>query len=61
MSKDPRTPAPKLPKPIKVDVINPRYEGATFEMVVKAMLQRPRKRPDQDEDEPTDDGAHSPT
>ena len=30
-------------KNIKVDVKNPRYEGATFEMVVKAMLQRPRK------------------
>ena len=28
---------------IDVDVVNPRYEGATFEMVVKAMLQRPRK------------------
>ena len=61
MSKDPKTPAPETPTPIKVDVINPRYEGATFEMVVKAMLQRPRKRPDQDDDEPTDDGAHSPT
>ena len=51
MSKDTEKPAPKPPKNIKVDVINPRYEGATFEMVVKAMLQRPRKRPDQDEDE----------
>ena len=61
MSKDPKPPVPKPPTPIKVDVINPRYEGATFEMVVKAMLQRPRKRPDQGEDEPTDDGAHSPT
>ena len=61
MSKDTEKPAPKPPKNIKVDVINPRYEGATFEMVVKAMLQRPRKRPDQDDDEPTDDGAHSPT
>ena len=30
-------------KDIEVDVKNPRYEGATFEMVVKAMLQRPRK------------------
>ena len=51
------------PKPpaVEVKVVNPRYEGATFEMVVKAMLQRPRKRPDQDDDEPTDDGAHSPT
>ena len=60
MSKDPKTPAPETPTPIKVDVINPRYEGG-FEMVVKAMLQRPRKRPDPDEDESTDDGAHSPT
>ena len=53
------------PKPadIEVEVVNPRYEGATFEMVVRAMLQRPRKRADQDEDEDerTDDGAHSPT
>ena len=61
MSKDPKTPAPEPPTSIKVDVINPRYEGATFEMVVRAMLQRPRKRPDPDEDESTDDGAHSPT
>ena len=43
MSKDTEKPAPKPPTPIKVDVINPRYEGATFEMVVKAMLQRPKK------------------
>ena len=28
---------------VKIDVKNPRYEGATFEMVVKAMLQRPKK------------------
>ena len=61
MTKSPKPPAPKPPKNIKVDVINPRYEGATFEMVVKAMLQRPRKRPDHDDDEPTDGGAHSPT
>ncbi len=39
MSKNP-TP---LPTDIKVDVINPRYEGATIEMVAKAMLQRPKK------------------
>ena len=39
-----KPPAPKSPKQrVKVDVINPRYEGATFEMVVKAMLQRPKK------------------
>ena len=60
MSEDTKKPAPKPPKNIKVDVINPNYEGATFEMVVKAMLQRPRKS-DQDDDEPTDDSAHSPT
>ena len=47
MSKDPTPPpVPKPPTPIKVDVVNPRYEGATFEMVVKAMLQRPRKDDD---------------
>ena len=39
MSKKP-TP---LPTDIEIDVVNPRYEGATFEMVVKAMLRRPRK------------------
>ena len=43
MSKDPNPPVPKPPTPIKADVKNPRYEGATFEMVVKAMLQRPKK------------------
>ena len=43
MSEDPKPPVPKPPTPIKVDVINPNYEGATFEMVVKAMLQRPKK------------------
>ena len=48
MSTPPKTPAPKPTTPIKVDVINPRYQGATFEMVADALLQRPRKRPDQD-------------
>ena len=43
MSKDTEPPAPKPPKNIKVDVRNPRYEGATIEIVVKAMLQRPPK------------------
>ena len=40
-----KTPSNDKPKPaeIKIDVVNPRYEGATFEMVVKAMLQRPKK------------------
>ena len=51
------------PRPANTDieVVNPRYEGSTFEMVADALLQRPRKRPDQDDDEPTDDSAHSPT
>ena len=43
MSPHSKSSAPRPPKNIKVDVINPNYEGATFEMVVKAMLQRPRK------------------
>ena len=32
-------------KPAYMDIkaVNPRYEGATFEIVVKAMLQRPKK------------------
>ena len=43
MRKSTKSPASKPPKDIKVDVKNPRYEGATIEMVAKAMLQRPRK------------------
>ena len=43
MSPHSKPPTPRPPKNIKVDVINPDYEGATFEMVVKAMLQRPKK------------------
>ena len=43
MDKDTKHPAPKPPKNIEVGVKNPRYEGATIEMVVKAMLQRPKK------------------
>ena len=39
-------------KDIEIDVKNPRYEGATFEMVVKAMLRRPRKAGQKDNDEP---------
>ena len=43
-----KTPSNDKPKPAetKIDVVNPRYEGATVEMVVKAMLQRPRKDDD---------------
>ena len=65
MSKDTKTPTPKTPKNIKVVVKNPRYEGATFEMVVKAMLQRPRKSDqkgdDEAPDEPESGGAQSST
>ena len=31
------------PKLIKIDVVNPRYEGATPLMVTRALLQRPPK------------------
>ena len=55
MSKKP-TP---LPTDIEIDVVNPRYEGATFEMVVKAMLRRP-KRPEPP-DETESGGAQSTT
>ena len=55
MSKDPKPPVPKPPTPIKADVKNPRYEGATFEMVVKAMLQRPRKSDQEGDGEPPDE------
>ena len=43
MSTEPKTPAPKRPTPIKVDVVNPRYEGATIKMMGKVLLQRPPK------------------
>ena len=55
MTTDPKPPTPKPPKNIKVDVINPDYEGATFEMVVKAMLQRPRKEKKAKGEEPETD------
>ena len=47
--------APKPPKDIEVDVKNPNYEGATFEMVVKAMLQRPPKEKKAKGEEPETD------
>ena len=50
----------RQPKPPKVEVRNPRYEGATPLMVAKALLQRPKKT-DQEDGEPTDDGADSRT
>ena len=50
MSEDTKKPVSKPPKNIKVDVINPNYEGATFEMVVKAMLRRPPLKKPEGED-----------
>ena len=47
--------APKAPKNIEIEVVNPRYEGATFEMVVKAMLQRPPKEKKAKGEEPETD------
>ena len=65
MSKDTKEPAPKPPPPdMDVEVVNPRYKGATFEMVVKALLQRPRKADKGDggqPDEPESGGAQSTT
>ena len=55
MSPHSKSSAPRPPKNIKVDVINPNYEGATFEMVVKAMLQRPRKSDQEGDGEPPDE------
>ena len=55
MSKDTKLLSPKPPKNIKVDVKNPRYEGATFEMVVKAMLQRPRRSDQEGDGDPSDE------
>ena len=40
---------------VKIVANNPRYEGATFEMVVKAMLQRPRKEKKAKGEEPETD------
>ena len=56
----PTTKAPKPPRAeIAVDVVNPAYEGATIEMVGKALLRRPPKADDEGEEESPD--AHSPT
>ena len=40
MRKYTKLPAPTPPKPLDVDVKNPRYEGATPGMVVKALFRR---------------------
>ena len=52
MSTDSKPTAPKAPKPkdIEIEVVNPRYEGATPIMVAKALLRRPKK--DEDADSP---------
>ena len=42
MSKDTKRPTSATPNP-DVEVVNPRYEGATPIMVAKALLQRPKK------------------
>ena len=56
MSTNPKAPAPKRrPDGREVEVLNPRYEGATVEMVVKAMLQRPRKSGQEGDGEPSDE------
>ena len=60
MSTDLKAPAPKPPKDIKIDVKNPRYEGATPLMVARALLRRPKKD-DQRDDEPEAEDADSPT
>ena len=60
MSEDTKEPVPKPPTPIKVDVINPNYEGATFEMVVKAMLQRPKKAGKPNRKDGTEGGSDKP-
>ena len=53
MSTDTEAPATTLPADkIEIEVVNPRYEGATIEMVVKAMLQRPRKTDQEGDGEP---------
>ena len=60
MSPHSKSSAPRPPKNIKVDVINPNYEGATFEMVVKAMLQRPKKTENPSGKDDTKGGSDKP-
>ena len=47
--------APRSPKNIPVKIRNPRYEGATPEMVGKVLLQRPPKAEKPVADEAKDD------
>ena len=55
MTAPPKPPAPKTPNDIEIDVVNPRYEGATLATVAKALLQRPKKAAQTDNDEPPDE------
>ena len=48
LMKDPKPP----PADIKIDVVNPRYVGSTFEMVARALLRRPGKDRKLSDDEP---------
>ena len=50
------------PKPAYMDikVVNPRYEGATFEMVVDALLQRPKKAGKPNRKDGTEGGSDKP-
>ena len=59
MNKHSKPTAPKAPKPkdIEIEVVNPRYEGATPIMVAKALLQRPKKAAQTDDGEPGDKDA----
>ena len=45
----------KSPKNIKVEAKNPRYEGATLEMVGKALMQRPKNSDRQADDRTSED------
>ena len=57
-----KPPAPKSPKQrVKVDVINPRYEGATPLMVARALLQRPKKSGEPSKKENPKTGAEKPS
>ena len=41
-------------------MVNPNYKGATFEMVVKAMLQRPKKAGKPNRKDGTEGGSGKP-
>ena len=49
------------PKTPKVVIRNPRYEGATPLMVARALLQRPKKDDQRENDDPEAEDADSPT